>query len=53
VASAVLHNIGIVRGDIINLDEINLDVDNDPIIIPMRDTDGATMRDHIVQTFFT
>ncbi len=51
VACAVLHNIGILRGDILEPDE-DIDIDP-PHILPGQHQDGAAMRMHIVQTFFS
>ncbi|XP_060552468.1 uncharacterized protein LOC132713810 [Ruditapes philippinarum] len=54
VASAVLHNIGIIRGDIIN-NESSTDPDNDNDTAPQHNgiQDGSTMREHIVQNYFS
>lgn len=51
-ACVVLHNIGINRGDIINYDRLedqdtNIDMQENLIF------DGAAMRDHLVNTFFS
>lgn len=50
VACAVLHNIGIMRGDILDPEE-DIDIDP-PLILPGQQQDGAAMRMHIVNTFF-
>ena len=54
VASAVLHNIGIIRGDIIN-NESSTDPDNDNDTAPQHNgiQYGSTMREHIVQNYFS
>ena len=55
VACAVLHNIGIDQGDIINIvtDDIDLPPPDDVPFIPIaRQSDGAVMRGHLVAHFF-
>ena len=50
ISCGVLHNIGILRGDIIPTpDDIE---DDDPVAIPHVYED-TNMRDHVVQTFFS
>lgn len=51
VASVVLHNIGILRGDTVNIDDVV--ADNDPVQIPEPEGDGAAMRNHLVNEFFS
>ena len=53
IACVVLHNIGILRGDILDLD---LDADNMPRQNARQvddQPDGAAMRRHIIATYFT
>ena len=55
VACAVLHNIGIDQGDIINIatDDVDLPPPNDIPFIPVPgQNDGAVMRGHLVAHFF-
>ena len=53
VASVVLHNIGIIRGDIINYEtSTNLGIDDDENSTQHLQ-DGSLIREHIVQNYFT
>ena len=55
VACAVLHNIGIDQGDIINIatDDVDLPPPDDIPFIPVAgQNDGAVMRGHLVANFF-
>ena len=51
VACAVLHNIGIDRGDIVQAAVV--EQFEEPQIIPHQNEDGGVMRDHIAKRFFT
>lgn len=54
LACVVLHNIGIERGDIIDINNLQINVENDDNFNPDVDVHGGEhMRRHIVETFFT
>lgn len=54
IACAILHNIGIDRGDVVDstqdLDQVQLRGGNGNIIVA---GDGVNIRNHIVDTYFT
>ena len=55
IACVVLHNIGIERGDIINIDADDMTPPNDVPFVNVNvpgQNDGTVMRDHIVTNFF-
>ena len=52
-ACAVLHNIGIFRGDVIPFDLDFIQEGDQPVIQINDVNDGAGIREHIVQTFFS
>ena len=54
VACVVLHNIGILQGDILDIDFDNDNIPPQPIQRQVEDRpDGAAMRQHIVTSFFS
>lgn len=52
IASSVLHNIGIIRGDIVQYDLEEILEENNFQILLMRANEGDAVRDNICSTFF-
>lgn len=52
VACAVLHNLGIQRGDVMPNPDGNVAPINDDLVLNHGRNDGLAMRQHIVNNFF-